>query len=146
MLETTKKGQGLVVRRVAFWSLLILIVWGGQSLYTWLLGFEFAKDLVLGGDPTDGELIPVLNQKFDYAFVISWGVVILSGFILHRFLNRPKPADFLIETDNEVKKVTWPSWKDARQSAIIVVVFVAALTLFLMISDWLLSRGISIVL
>ena len=145
MLETVKKGQGLVVRRVGFWALTILILWGGQSLYTWMIGYEFGRNGLLGEELAD-TMVPVLNQRMNAGFLYSWIVVLGSVFVLWRLLNRPRTADFLIETDNEVKKVTWPSWKDAWHSSIIVVVFVMALTLFLLVSDWILSRGIRIIL
>jgi len=147
MLETVKKGQGVVVRRVAFWGVALLILWGGQSLYTWLINsFEVLKQPVLGGDPRTSEVIPVLNQRFNFAFLVSWGVVLGGLAALHRVLNRPKVVDFLIDVDNELKKVTWPTWKEAWRSSVIVVIFVVVLTTFLLLSDFLLSRGIGLIL
>jgi len=148
MLETTKKGQGLVVRRVTFWSLVVLLVWAGQSLYTWLLRFKVMKTLALDSakEHSTGAMIPVLNQRFDWAFVTSWLFVAVSLVVVHRILNRSKTADFLIDTDNELKKVTWPTWKDAWQSSVIVVVFVFLLTGLLLISDFILNRSIGFIL
>lgn len=147
MPEIYKEGQGVLVRRVAFWVLVVLIVWGGQSLYTWLVnggfGWEWmggawqwpAKLILEDKNPLDGYSIPVLDQRFNWGFVVSWGLVALACLWLYRFLNRPRSADFLIETDTEFKKVTWPTRKDAWNSSLIVVVFVLMLTAFLVFSD-----------
>ena len=142
MPEIYKEGQGVLVRRCAFWALVILFVWGGQSLYTWLFNtFDFAKALVFesGKTPLEGYEVPVLEQRLNWAFFISWAFVFGACFLVFRFLNQEKSADFLIETDVELKKVTWPSWKDAWNSSLIVVVFVVVLTAFLVASDYLLD-------
>src|SRR3990172_1219609 len=115
MAEAYKKGQGVLVRRCAFWILALLIIWGGRSLYDWLVNVEmggrFLATLLVEGKGKQGYLLPVLDQRFDVAFAVSWGLVLAALFFLWRFLNRPRSADFLVETDAELKKVTWPSWK-----------------------------------
>ena len=139
MLETYKKGQGVLVRRVAFWGLAVLILWGGQALYTFSINtFDFMKILILEDGP--GYTLPVLNQKFNVAFVICWAITIAALVGVHAALNRQRSADFLVDTDSELKKVTWPTWKEGWNSSIIVIVFVAFLTVFLVASDWGLSR------
>ena len=142
MPEIYKEGQGVLVRRCAFWGLMLIIVWGGQSLYTWLFNtFDFSKVLLIerGVEPLQGYRIPLLDQRFNWAFVIAWGMVLAASFVTWRLLMRPRTADFLIDTDTELKKVTWPSWKDAWNSSVIVIVFVIVLTCFLLISDYLLN-------
>jgi len=141
MAEIHKQGQGVLVRRSAFWALTVLVVWGGQSLYTWLINsFDFAKTLVLEAgtaDHLDGWEIPVLEQRFDLGFVVSWSLVALALWMIHRLLNKPRSAVFLIETNEELKKVTWPSWADAKSSSMIVLGFMVFLALFLWSSDLL---------
>lgn len=142
MLESFKKGQGVVVRRVAFWASAILILWGGISLYNWLVAsFQFSRTLLLGGEGSylEAPKIPVLDQRLDVAFVMTWVLIIGSVWALHRLLNRPRSADFLIETDSELKKVTWPSWNEAWSSAKVVVAFVIILTGFLFVADFVLQ-------
>ncbi|MAG57694.1 MAG: preprotein translocase subunit SecE [Planctomycetes bacterium] len=120
-----------------------MIVWGGQRLYTWLISeFDFAKKLLFEDKShhLDGTIIPVLEQRFDFALLISWGVTIGAVYLLHRFLNRERSAEFLIETDEELKKVTWPSWADAKTSSLIVLVFILFMAAFLAGADFILSR------
>jgi len=148
MAEIHKQGQGVLVRRCAFWVLAVLIVWGGQSLYTWLINtFNFSKTLVLeSGDALDGWLIPVLEQRFDIGFLMAWGFVGFSLWVLARLLNAPKTAQFLIDTDEELRKVTWPNWPDAKNSSLIVVVFVVFLALYLWGSDKVLTEAFFLLL
>jgi preprotein translocase SecE subunit len=77
-----------------------------------------------------------LEQRFNIAFLISW-VVILGGLLAvqRMLLANPRNAEFLITTDEEIKKVTWPSWKDAKDSAVVVLIFVGLLAVFLVLSD-----------
>ena len=113
----------------------------GQSLYTWLINsFDFAKTLVLQPDSTDhldGWEIPVLEQRLDLGFIVAWAVVAIFLWMIHRFLNKPRSAEFLIETNEELKKVTWPSWADAKSSSMIVLGFMVFLAIFLWSSDLL---------
>jgi len=136
MSEIHKKGQGVLVRRVAFWTLTAVIVWGAKSLYNWLIGHDWAffkKLLLEKSEP--GYTIPIFDQRFDVAFVLTWAIAGVAIWALFRWLNREKAAEFLVETDAELHKVTWPSWKDAWGSSVIVLVFVVLLTVFLVTSD-----------
>ena len=51
-----------------------------------------------------------------------------------------KAKDFLGEVKVEVKKVTWPSRKDAMGGTMVVVVVVVIISIFLGIVDTLLSK------
>lgn len=148
MADIHKQGQGVLVRRVAFWTVAVLVVWGGQSLYTWFINtFDFSKSLLFEeGDYLDGWRVPVLDQRLDFAFVITWGIVALGLWMLYRMLNKPRSADFLVDTDEELKKVTWPSWADAKSSSLIVLVFVVFLAIYLWGSDWVLGRVFGLLL
>ena len=66
----------------------------------------------------------------------------MSGVFL--LLNQEKWAEFLIETEGEVKKVSWPARKEFVGSAMIVVLVVAVVSMFLHYVDaglsWLMQR------
>ncbi|PIQ96318.1 MAG: preprotein translocase subunit SecE [Nitrospinae bacterium CG11_big_fil_rev_8_21_14_0_20_56_8] len=51
-----------------------------------------------------------------------------------------KAIEFLSEVKVEVKKVTWPSRRDAMGGTMVVLVVVGLVTLFLGIVDTLLSK------
>jgi preprotein translocase SecE subunit len=61
-------------------------------------------------------------------------------FLAYRWLESPKIADLLIETEHELRKVTWPTGKEVLNSSIVVVVCVALLMVFLAGADWALAR------
>lgn len=133
------KGQGVLVRRCAFALIVLLVIWGTMSLYGWLVNLEIG-----GGHPFatllveksgTGYVLPVLGQKFDVACIVTWVLAGASIFGIWRLLNRPRAANFLIETDAELRKVTWPNWKDAWNSALVVLVFVFIMAGFLVASD-----------
>lgn len=136
MLNVYKPDQGMLTRWIAFWGVAALVIWGGLALYDWLVGnFDFARTLLLESG-SEGTLIPVIDQRLNWAFVLCW-ITVLGGTLgVHRMLlANPRNAEFLIATDEEIRKVTWPSWKDALNSAIVVMAFVAILAVFLVLSD-----------
>ena len=55
---------------------------------------------------------------------------------LQRWQARPKVADFLIETELELRKVTWPNWPEVFNSSMVVIATVLFLMGFLALSDW----------
>ena len=67
-------------------------------------------------------------------------MIIVGCVLLYRLLNSERAADFLIETDTEVRKVTWPTWNDAWNSSLIVLLFVLVVTGFIFLSDFVINR------
>ena len=69
-METYKKDQGKLTRRVAFFALAIFVVWGGHSFYGFLVNtFDFARKAFVGG--VNGWNIPLLDQRTNYGFLIA---------------------------------------------------------------------------
>ena len=147
MAQVYKAGQGMLTRRMAFWSLVIVIVTAGLALYKWLVNLSggntfFADPLI---ENFSNEL-PLLPQRLDWAFVTSWGLVALGVYLLYRWISKPKPTDFLLETDEEFKKVTWPSWTEAWNYSLLVIVFVVFLAALLWFSDIILNKLVDLIL
>ncbi|HVR75783.1 MAG TPA: preprotein translocase subunit SecE [Planctomycetota bacterium] len=84
--------------------------------------------------------IPVVNWSFDYRFFIE-GPILIAVLVLGVWLyNRPATADFLIETENELKnKVTWPSKEEEIRFSLVVVVTVFLLGVFIFTVDFCLT-------
>lgn len=130
-----KKDQGRLARMAAFWSLGILAFYGCTRLY---------RELTLIGSlskPIAGIRIPVLGLDLSPALLITSLVLFGVFYGLHRWQQTPKIADTLIETENELKKVTWPTFPEAIQSSLVVLFTVLVLMAFLAGSDWLLGRA-----
>ena len=77
-----------------------------------------------------------LTPAFFLAAVLFAG----GTFGLYRWLERPKSADLLIETEQELRKVTWPSGTEVVNSSMVVIVCVLFLMGYLAAADWFLAR------
>jgi len=133
-----KKDQGRMVRMAVFWSIAVLLYYGCNSLRTTLVD-EFRSTLgapLLAGLPK----IPVLGVSLTGALLAV--IVVFAGglFLAYRWQERPKNADLLIETETELRKVTWPTGQEVFNSSLVVVICVVVLMAFLAGSDWLLAR------
>jgi preprotein translocase SecE subunit len=63
-----------------------------------------------------------------------------------KYLGRESTAEHLIEVEQEMNKVTWPTFEDATNSSIVVVFTVAILMGFLAFSDFALGRIFDMIL
>lgn len=147
MSTVHKPGQGVFVRRFAMGALSIIVITGGMAFYRWLVNsnwrwLQWPKSLLSGYSTP----IPLLNQKIDLAFVTSWALTGLGLFWLYRFLSKPSRVDFLVDTEEELKKVTWPSWREAKNASIIVLIFICFLAAYLLIADLGLSKLLDFIL
>jgi preprotein translocase SecE subunit len=136
-----KKDQGRLTRMAAFWSLAILIFYGCLSLREELSTvFVGADGKPVLGHPILGLRIPVVSIDVTPALLIAAGVFTASMIVLYRWQQTPKVADLLIETEVEMRKVTWPTMSEAVNSSIVVIVCVAFLMAFLAGADWWLGQ------
>lgn len=133
MFSRYKPDQGHYARQIAFWVLLGLNVYGCFSLNLWLNRFDSMKESL-----TDWQL-PVLRWTVNPALLVSLTVFVGFWVFLHWYLNRPKSADLLIETEGEMKKVTWPSFGETIDASLVVIGTVVLLGLFVTLFDRLMG-------
>ncbi len=134
-LKVYKKGQGKLARGVAFGSIALLLLYGSRSFY-WALDRWTAPEAGGHGWPFRTWLeVPLLGLPVNPALVIC--LLLFSGLALatYVFLNRPKAADLMIETETEFRKITWPSWQEAFNSALVVIGTSLALAFLLFVFD-----------
>jgi preprotein translocase SecE subunit len=129
-----KEDQGRHVRMAAFWSLIFFLIFGCRYLHDLLIRFE-SLGVALGGIK-----IPVLGVRLTGAFLISFWVFALGALLIYRWQQRPRTAELLIETENELRKVTWPSGREVLNASMVVIVSVLLIGLFLAFSDLFLAR------
>ncbi len=130
-----RKDQGRLARMAAFWSLAILLFYGCTSLQT-----ELAARFEELAAPIGGIVIPVLGLALTPAFLIAALLFAAGMFLLLRWQHKPKTADLLIETEAELRKVTWPTGQEVVNSSLVVIFFVTFLMAFLAGADWFLAR------
>ena len=130
-LELYKKGQGTLARSVAYGIVAGLIVFGALRLYV-AMGFgDFTKVLIEDFGPLGD-----LTVRKVIAFVVA-----LAGLVgLHVILNRPQSVDLLIETEQEMKKVSWPTLPDVWNATGVVILVTVTLAVTMSAFDFGLRR------
>jgi preprotein translocase SecE subunit len=118
----------------AFWSLVFFLVFGCKFLHDILV--QYAPLRVAIG----GIRVPVAGVDLTWAFLTGLILFSVGILVIWRWLQRPKVADLLIETEAELKKITWPKGQEVINSALIVIVSVVLIGVFLAGADWFVSR------
>ena len=127
-----KPDQGRLTRGSAFWLSSLLIYYGVYTLY-FFLHWEWAYNRLVPGD------IPIVNLPVDMRLLVCTVVFLGAEWFVVWIINRPGLGDLLIETETEMKKVTWPSWDDALNSSFVVLITVIFFMVFLGFTDVLLT-------
>lgn len=138
-----KQDQGRLARMASFWTLAAMVFYGCASLRAELPGHFKALGLPLvQGLPE----IPVLGVRLDAAFLLALVLFVGGVWLLYRWLETPKNADLLIDTEAELRKVTWPTMKEVINASIVVIVSVLFLMAFLAGADIVLARVANVLL
>lgn len=135
-LEVYKKGQGTVARLSAFTACALLALFGAVRFYATINRpgrFVLLADVPLVGDVTVYKAV---------AFVLA----ALSLLGLWWFLNRPKSADLLVETEQEMRKVSWPTLPEVWNATVVVALVTVTLALTMYGLDEVLRRVLFLVL
>ncbi len=120
-LELYKKGQGNTARASAY------------AIGALLIGFGAIRLFATYNEPGVGVLIssvPVIGAV-TISKVVAFAVGIAGVIGLHYVLNRPKSVDLLIETEAEMRRVSWPTMKQVWNATLVVafVTFLLAVTM-----------------
>jgi preprotein translocase SecE subunit len=137
-----KPSQGLRVRRATMLGLLVLFAAGIYAMINhgtlasgpgqWAVRIPF----------TDVAVTILPDVRFTAPLLLG-----AAGFwVAFRVVNLPTFADFLIATEAEVNKVSWPARRSVIQDTIVVLTTVVLMTIFLFVVDfawgWVLSRPV----
>ena len=142
MLYSYKPDEGRNARQTAFWLSVGMLFFGCYSLSGTLVGVESLRGPIIVGF----EAVPLLGISLSGAFAVATGVFLVAAFLLMKYLGRDSTAEHLIEVEQEMNKVTWPTFEDATNSSIVVVFTVAVLMGFLAFSDLALGRIFDMIL
>ena len=126
MWKIYKEGQGKWARVLVVSAIALGSVYAVVSLHDIL--------------PSRGlSTFPVLNFTYDYRYLIEGPILIGALAFAVWLFNHPPAADFLIDTETELRKVTWPSRKEEVNNSIVVVVTVVIIGVFILCWDLALS-------
>ena len=137
-----KPMQGQRVRRATMLGIILLVAAGIWSLLshgtlntvdnTWAVSIPFTN-----------YILPLLP---DVRFTVPLLLAAAGLWLSFRVVHLPVFADFLIATEAELNKVSWPTRRSVVQDTVVVLTTVLLLTLFLFLVDvgwgWLLSRDV----
>jgi preprotein translocase SecE subunit len=131
MLQIHKPGQGKWARYLAAGSVGALVIYGCYSLYEYLNVGTWRNWTLFE--------IPGVDLKINLPFIIAFGVFAFFAILVYVLLNKPKIGDFLIETELEMKKISWPGRSELVDSSTIVIVTVVILALVIMVFDFMIQ-------
>lgn len=127
-MQIYKKGEATVTRTIAFLALLLLIIWGGKEFGKWLTNFEIFQKILVGSRDFN---LPYYQQPVYLGVVLGIAMTVGAAIWCYRYLNAPRMGALLVETETELKKVSWPTREDTMQSTFIVMIFVAFIAIYL---------------
>ena len=72
----------------------------------------------------------------EWKSTIIWAVIIAAAFGYLWWSGQIKRlADYIGETREELKKCSWPTWEELKGSTVLIMIMVAMLGAFVMITD-----------
>lgn len=152
-----KRSQGLMVRRCTMIGILVLGITGAVALFNadpFKPASKTGQAAAAPAEQSAAELLAPLNYPVPFTdkvlplvpvarIALPALIALLSVWVAWRAVNVPPFGDFLIATEAEMNKVSWTPRKRLIQDTLVVLVFLALLTLFLFVIDvfwgWMLS-------
>lgn len=131
-IEFYKPESAKTSRGVTAFILGALLLYGSLSLYDYLADGWWMDPF--GGEGGWGE---VLGEEFPLSprALLTMVLMAASGFGIFKLCNYAKYVDFLVETEAELKKVTWPSKPEVYSSSVIVIVTTIILGIYVFVVD-----------
>ncbi|HRU06126.1 MAG TPA: preprotein translocase subunit SecE [Candidatus Brocadiia bacterium] len=122
--EIYKPGQGVYARLAVVVMLGLVALFGLYELYGAIEAWE-------------AEVVWGLQWK---ALIVAI-LAVAAGVGIALLANAHRPVDFLIVTEAELRKVSWPTARQLRQQTIIVLVTMFLLGLVIFLADWVFVIG-----
>lgn len=141
-LEIYKKGQGIYSRIVVGIALGILDLFASISLYGVLIDLPNIAGNVK---------IPLIDIGLTWGLISAFALFVFLGFLIAvfvigfdtgiRWLDRgsKRIIEFLIDTQGELQKVSWPTKYELFGSTVVVIVSVIVIGVFILGVDWFVS-------
>lgn len=142
-----KPQRGRIVRWASAGVVYGLCLFGFYSMYIELNAVGVVPDSYFGwwvysyasfNIPVYDEFVEITN-----GLLLSLLLVGAAAYlVLYLFFRHPRIGEFMIETETEMVKVSWPSKQELRGSTIAVVIAVILLGLYLLLIDFVLNNVI----
>ncbi len=86
-----------------------------------------------------------LGEGFAYktyvAYAAPFVLFCIMGVVAFHYLNKPVVVDFLVATESEMKKVSWPGKAELWGSTLVVIGTVVILAVLIFIWDWMFTTA-----
>jgi preprotein translocase subunit SecE len=128
MFEIYKKGQGTTARWIAAVGMGALAAFGTYELFDSLSAV--------------GGTFHVGTTDVAYSGVISILVFLGAVALIAWLINLPKFVDYLIMSEIELRKVSWPTREELKRQTTVVIIALVAFSLVLWVADLLFTWGI----
>lgn len=137
-----KKGQGIYSRIVVGIALGVLGLYAAISLHNVLLDLP---------NVAQNARIPLVGLGLTWGLICSFALFAVLGFLIYIFVAgmetgvRPldnsgkRVVEFLIETQGELQKVSWPTKYELVGSTAVVIISVVVIGIFVLGVDWFVS-------
>ena len=129
ILSVYKRGQGVWTRIAAALSMLAMGTYGAVQTGIWMVDYQHTSMWAVWGMQ-----IPYYYGIGTYLPVFIFLVFMVLAYVAS---NTTRAADLLIETEIEMRKVTWPTTREVLGATVVVIVVVLILGLYLWSIDTL---------
>lgn len=141
-LEIYKKGQGIYSRVIVGIALGVLDLFASISLYGVLIDLP---------NIAGNAKIPLIDIGLTWGLISAFALFIFLGFLIGvlvvgfetgiKWLDKigKGVVEFLIDTQGELQKVSWPTKYELVGSTAVVIVSVVVIGLFILGVDWFVS-------
>ena len=142
-MESYKAGQGSLARLTTWVAVLITLALGCAELYTWIQDPIEDSSLIPG--VALFEDLPFFGTKFSWKFLLCALIFAAGIWLSRRLLTKKSTVDALIETEQELRKVSWPTREESINATGVVILVSILLTVALFSFDILFNRLFSLI-
>ena len=132
MFEIYKRGQGTTARWVAAGGLGGLAAFGCYELQDYLSGYNFAAGT-----------LPLGFIDISVSVIISAVSFAVAAVVIATILNHKRFVDYLIMSETELRKVSWPTRAELKRQTAVVIVTILLFGAVLLVADLVFAYGSS---
>jgi len=136
-METYKAGQGSLARLTAWVAMLLAVALGCAELYSWIQNPREDSALLPGALFRD---LPFFNTPLSWKFLLCAVLFVGGLWLVRRIMARRDAVDALIETEQELRKVSWPTRDESINATGVVILVSLLLTAALFAFDLLFNQ------